>query len=93
MKITAEMDINAVLAIDEERMLTTLTWLAPELGRLQSPNPRRGTIGVVSVEQAARIANIPLSEMLYALNLAAGESTVDLSEELVQSEPKVPHEM
>lgn len=82
MKVTSDMTIEAVLAIDEEKMLKTLTWLAPGLGRLQSPNPRRATIGCVSVEQAARIARIPLTEMLYVLNLAAGETEEDLSEEL-----------
>ena len=82
MKITREMKIKEVLAIDEEKMLKTLAWLAPELGRLQSPNPRRAAIGSVSVEQAARIARIPLTEMLYVLNLAAGEKEEDLSGEL-----------
>lgn len=82
MKVTSDMTIDAVLAIDEEKMLHTLAWLAPELCRLQSPSPRRATIGSVSVKQAARIARIPLTEMLYALNLAAGETEEDLSEEL-----------
>lgn len=86
MKVTGDMEISAVLAIDEDKMLRTLEWLAPELGRLQSPNPLRATIGSVSVEQAARIAQIPLSEMLYALNLAAGEAEETLSSELA-SEP------
>ena len=82
MKVTSDMTINAVLAMGEEKMLHTLAWLIPELGRLQSPSPRRATIGSVSVKQAARIARIPLTEMLYALNLAAGEKEEDLSEEL-----------
>ncbi|NOT46831.1 MAG: hypothetical protein HOP17_03650 [Acidobacteria bacterium] len=82
MKITGDMEINAVLAIDEEKMLKTLSWLVPELGWLQTPHPLRSTIGSVSVEQAARIARIPLSEMLYALNLAAGETEQTLSAEL-----------
>ena len=82
MKVTSDMEINAVLQIDEEKMLKTLAWLAPELGRLQYPTPRRVVVGRVSVEQAARIARIPLTEMLYVLNLAAGETEDDLSEEL-----------
>lgn len=82
MRVTSDMEISAVLAIDEDKMLRTLEWLAPELGRLQSPNPLRATIGSVSVEQAARIARIPLPEMLYALNLAAGEEEETLSTEL-----------
>jgi hypothetical protein len=82
MKVTSHMTIEAVLEIDEEKMLKTLAWLAPELGRLQSPNPRRAVIGLVSVQQAARIARIPLTEMLYVLNLAAGQTEENLSEEL-----------
>lgn len=82
MKVTSDMTINAVLEIDAEKMLHTLAWLAPELGRLQSPNALRAVIGSVSVQQAARIARIPLTEMLYVLNLAAGETEKDLSEEL-----------
>lgn len=82
MKVTSDMEINAVLAIDEDKMLKTLSWLAPELGRLQSPHPLRATIGSVTVEQAARVARIPLSEMLYALNLAAGTDEATLSKEL-----------
>lgn len=82
MKITGETTILAVLEIDEEKMMNTLTWLAPELGRLQYPNPRRSVVGRVSVEQASRIARVPLAEMLYVLNLAAGESEENLSKEL-----------
>lgn len=87
MKISGSMEIDAVLAIDEERMLKTLAWLAPELGRLQYPNPLRAIVGSVTVEQAARIARIPLSEMLYVLNLAAGETEEDMAEELCSCEP------
>lgn len=82
MRITGEMNMSGVLEINEEKMLNTLAWLAPDLGRLQSPNPLRAVIGRVSVEQAARIARIPLAEMLYVLNLAAGEKEDALSEEL-----------
>jgi len=82
MRITPETNIDDLLEINEEKMLTTLAWLAPDLGRLQSPAPLRAIIGRVSVEQAARIARIPLAEMLYVLNLAAGEKEDDLSEEL-----------
>ncbi len=82
MKVTREMSINDVLMIDEEKMLKTLTWLVPELERLQYPHPKRAIVGAVTIEQAARIAQIPLAEMLYALNLAAGESEEDLAKEL-----------
>jgi hypothetical protein len=82
MKITRDMTVNDVLKIDEEKMLKTLTWLVPELERLQYPHPTRAILGAVTIEQAARIARIPLVEMLYALNLAAGESEDDLAKEL-----------
>ena len=82
MKITGDMKIKEVLAINEEKMLSTLFWLAPEFERLQYKKLRRAMSGRVSVEQAARIARIPLTEMLYVLNLAAGEREENLSEEL-----------
>ncbi len=82
MKITGNAKIKEVLAIDEEKMITTLMWMAPEFERLQYPKLRRAMAGRVSVSQAARIARIPLTEMLYVLNLAAGENEAELSEEL-----------
>lgn len=82
MRITSEMDLNAVLEIDEDRMLRTLTWIAPELGKLQSPRPLRSVIGTVTVEQIARLARVSLDDMLYALNLAAGEIEETVSDEL-----------
>jgi hypothetical protein len=85
MKITATMKIKEVLEIDEEKMINTLTWLAPEFDRLNYPKLRRAMSGRVSVEQASRIARIPLTEMLYALNLAAGEDEAKLSKELLLS--------
>lgn len=81
MKITSEMTVNDVLAINEDKMLKTLSWLVPELERLQYPRPSRAIVGAVTIEQAARIAGIPLNEMLYALNLAAGESEEVLAKE------------
>ena len=82
MKITREMTINDVLAINEDKMIKTLSWLAPELERLQYPHPLRAIVGAVTIEQAARIARIPVLEMLYALNLAAGQSNEVLAKEL-----------
>lgn len=82
MKITGNSKIKEVLAIDEEKMITTLMWLAPEFERLQYPKLRRAMAGRVSVSQAARIARVPVTEMLYVLNLAIGENEADLSEEL-----------
>lgn len=82
MRITPEMNVSDLLEINEEKMLKTLAWLAPDLGRLQSPDPLRAIIGRVSIEQASRIARIPLAEILYVLNLAAGENEDALSDEL-----------
>ena len=82
MLITAEMEINEVLAIDEDRMLRTLTWIAPDLARLQAPHPLRAVVGSVTIGQAARLARVPLADMLFALNLAAGEREETLTEEL-----------
>ena len=87
MKVTRDMSINDVLKIDEEKMLKTLTWLVPELERLQYPHPTRAILGTVTIEQAARIAQIPLVEMLYALNLAAGETNELLARELPATYP------
>jgi hypothetical protein len=87
MKIKGDSKIKEVLAINEEKMITTLMWLAPEFERLQYPKLRRAMAGRVSVSQAARIARIPLTEMLYALNLAIGENEAELSEELSVSSP------
>ena len=82
MKITSDMKIREILAFNEEKMLSTLGWLAPEFERLQHAKLRRAMSGRVSVAQAARIARIPLTEMLYVLNLAAGEPEENLSAEL-----------
>lgn len=85
MKITREMKIREVLALDEQKMLDTLMWLAPQFERLRHPKLRRAMSGRVSVKQAARIAGIPLTEMLYVLNLAIGENEADLARELAVS--------
>lgn len=77
------MKIREVLAFNEEKMLKTLMWLAPEFARLQHANLRRAMGGRVSVAQAARIAGLPLTEMLYILNLAVGEQEETLAEELL----------
>ncbi len=82
MRITGNMKIKEVLAIDEEKMIETLMWLAPAFERLRFPKLRRAMAGRVSVAQAARIAQIPLAEMLYVTNLAIGADEAELSEEL-----------
>lgn len=82
MKISGTTKIKEVLAHDEEKMIRTLMWLGPQFERLQYPKLRRAMAGRVSVSQAARIARIPLTEMLYALNLAIGADEAELSAEL-----------
>lgn len=86
MKVTREMKIKDVLAFGEEKMIAALTWLAPEFERLRHAKLRRAMSGRVSVGQAARVARIPLTEMLYILNLAAGEDEERLSTELQTSD-------
>ncbi len=86
MKVTREMKIKEVLAMNEEKVLSTLIMLAPEFERLNYPKLRRAMSGRVSVEQAARIAHVPLTEMLYVLNLALGETEAELSAELFLSD-------
>ncbi len=81
MQVTENMKIKEVLAIGDH-MLDAMMWLAPEFGRLQYPKLRRAMSGRVTVAQAARIARIPLAEALYVLNLAAGDDSVELSDEL-----------
>ena len=81
MRVTENMKIKEVLAIGEH-MLEALTWLAPEFERLRYPKLRRAMGGRVTVGQAARVARIPLTEALYVLNLAAGEDSNILADEL-----------
>lgn len=85
MKITGEMKIKSVLEMDE-KLLPAFLWLAPEFDRLRNPRLRRAMAGRVTVAQAARIARIPLSEMLYVLNLALGEDETKLAHELKNSD-------
>ena len=88
MKVTREMKIKEVLEMNEEKVLSTLTMLAPEFDRLNYPKLRCAMSGRVSVEQAAKIARVPLTEMLYVLNLALGETEAELSAELFLSDWK-----
>lgn len=88
MKVTREMTIKEILAMDEEKILSMLQMLAPEFERLNYPKLRKAMSGRISVEQAAKIARVPLTEMLYVLNLAVGEDEAKLSEELLLSDKK-----
>lgn len=82
MKITADMKIREVLAINEEKMLTAFLWLSQTFERLKNPTLRKAMSGRVTVSQAARVAQIPVSEALYVLNLAAGEDSGEIANEL-----------
>jgi hypothetical protein len=82
MRITADMKIRQVLAIDEEKMFRAFLWLSPVFDRLRHPMLRKAMSGRVTVSQAARIAQIPLTEALYVLNLAAGEDSGEIAVEL-----------
>jgi hypothetical protein len=81
------MKIKEVLEINEH-MIEAFVWLAPEFERLRHPRLRRLMAGRVSVKQAARIADIPLSEALYVLNLTAGEEEKRLAHELELLRPE-----
>lgn len=85
MKVKRDIKIKEVLAINEEKVLSALTLLAPEFERLNYPKLRRAMSGRITVEQAAKIAGIPLTEMLYVLNLTLGEDEAELSAELFHS--------
>ena len=87
MKVTAEMKVKEVLDLGEH-LLSAFTWLAPEFERLQHPKLRRAMSGRVTVAQAARIAQIPLTEALYVLNLAAGADSDEIADELRLCKPE-----
>jgi hypothetical protein len=86
MKVRREMKIKEVLALDEEKVLDTLSMLSPNFERLRYPKLRRAMSGRITVEQAAKIACVPLTEILYVLNLALGEDESEIAEELLLSD-------
>ena len=86
MKIHRDTKIRDVLAFDEEKMISRLVLFSPAFERLRHPALRRAMGGRVNVEQAARVARLPLNELLYVLNLAAGEDEAELSAELFSGE-------
>lgn len=66
MQVTADMKVKDVLEINE-RMLNAFTWLAPEFERLRNPALRKVMGDRVTIEQAARVTKVPLTEALYVL--------------------------
>jgi hypothetical protein len=87
MKITRDMTIKEVLAFDEEKMLNTLEMISGNFGRLRYKTLRKAMEKRVTVEQAAKIGRVPLSEVLFVLNLALGVSETEIAEELL-NEPR-----
>ena len=81
MRVDSEMKVKEVLKFNEH-MIDAFVWLAPAFERLRNPVMRKAMARRVSVEQAARIARVPLMEALYLLNLAAGEDEQKLTAEL-----------
>ncbi len=88
MKVRREMKIEEVLAMNEQKVLNTLAMVSVNFERLRNPTLRRAMSRRVSIEQAARVARVPLTEILYVLNLALGEDEAELAAELFASEPK-----
>lgn len=63
MKITRGSKIKEVLAFDEEKMIATLMWLAPEFERLRYPNLRRAMAGRISVSASQNKSFDPLHKL------------------------------
>lgn len=82
MRVTPEMPVAEALNFDE-RMVEALSWLTPDFERLRDPAVRRAVATRTTVEQAARMAHVPLSEALYVLNLVAGEDQTRLAREIM----------
>jgi hypothetical protein len=72
MRVTPEMKIGDVLNINEH-MIDAFTWISDSFARLRNPPRGREMSDPVSVAQAARVGKVPLNEVLYVLNLTAGE--------------------
>lgn len=87
MRVTSDMKVKSVLAIGEQ-MTDAFVWLAPQFERLRNATLRKAMANRVTVEQAARIAAVPLAEALYVLNLAAGEDPDALTRELEAMRPE-----
>jgi len=91
MKVTRDMTIKEVLAFDEEKMLDTLEMISGNFARLRYKTLRKAMEKRVTVEQAAKIGRVPLSEVLFVLNLALGVSETEIAEDL-RHEPRATFE-
>ncbi len=81
MKITAETKIKDVLKIGES-LADSLITLAPEFAQYLKNDTKKAASGQFTVRQAAQIAQIPLTEALFVLNLSAGAKTEEIADEL-----------
>lgn len=81
MRVPPDMKIRKVLEINDA-ILNTVVGLTPEFERLRNPILRKAMSNRITVEQAARIAGLPLAKVLFILNLAAGEDPSTIAEEL-----------
>ena|SRR5437762_3168540 len=72
MRVTPDMKIADVLKINEH-MIDAFTWISDTFEPLRDPTLRLEMSLSVSVAQAARVGRVPLNEVLYVLNLTAGE--------------------
>jgi hypothetical protein len=84
MKVTRDMTIKQVLAMNEEKVLDTLEMVSMNFSRLRHKRLRNAMAGRITIEQAAKVARTPLSEVLFVLNLALGMSEADISHELMK---------
>jgi uncharacterized protein (DUF2249 family) len=75
MKITADMKIADVIGKHPE-LLHVLVAQSPAFQKLKNPLLRRTFAKLVTVEQAASLANMPAQTLLEALNRALGEEYV-----------------
>lgn len=81
MRISANWKIRQVLEVGPP-LLEALVGLAPDFERLRNPLLRKAMSNRITVEQAARMAGVPLTQVLLVLNLAAGEDPQLLLKEL-----------
>ena len=84
MKVTRDMTIKQVLAMNEVKVLDTLEMISTNFSRLRYKRLRNAMAGRITVEQAAKVARTPLSEVLFVLNLALGMSEADISQDLMK---------